>query len=245
MTIITTEHNFDEAYNNVVDCILKDGQEVGNTIELSNVVLVVDNPTLINLVFKRKKVSMKYANAELKWYWSGDNSCHHIGQYAKKWLDITDDGHTNNSAYGFVMFHKYLKNQLEEVIKTLKLDVNSRRAVISLFDPNLDKIRTKDLQCTIALQFLVRNYKLEMTVYMRSNDINYGLPYDYLFFESIHQYIAKRLDITVGRYTHHATSMHCYLQDVEKMENTCNEKAISIDFMNIISQNYFSEKTRF
>lgn len=235
---IISDNRFDDVYNLLCQEIFANGEHVANTKELTNVCLIVKQPSLQNLTLKHRNISLKYANAELEWYWSGDNSCKRIGQYAKKWLDISDDGMTNNSAYGYVMFRKYNRNQLEEIVKLLKIDTNSRRAVINLSDPYLDKIHTKDMQCTIALQFLIRHNTLEMTVYMRSNDIFYGLPYDYIFFESIHQYVAYRLNIEVGQYIHHATSMHCYDTNFEKMKTTDNDKSFSIDFNHIILEHY-------
>jgi thymidylate synthase len=188
-----------------------------------------EEPSLNNISFPYKNISEKYSDAELKWYWSGDNSCHEIGKYAKMWLKLSDDGITNNSAYGYILFKKYGFNQLEQIIQLLENDKNSRRAVLNISDPEINRITTKDMQCTIAIQFLVRNNKVNMTVYMRSNDVYFGLPYDYIFFETIHQYICKRLNLNVGIYTHIATSLHMYERDIAKfkIENT-NKISISL-----------------
>lgn len=92
------------------------------------------------------------------------------------------------------------------------------------------------MQCTIALQFLIRNNELQMTVYMRSNDVYFGLPYDYIYFVSIGQYIANKLNINFGLYTHHATSLHMYLRDVDKFVK--HNQITNIDINSIIRRNY-------
>lgn len=209
---------------------------VGNTKEINNCCVIVHNPTLKDLHFPFRKISEKYSNAELNWYWSADNSCETIGQHAKMWLSLTDDGKTNNSAYGYIIHKKYGFDQLQQIIELLKKDRNTRRAVLNISDPAINRIETKDMQCTIALQFLIRNDKLEMTVYMRSNDIYFGFPYDYIYFVSLGQYIAKQLNIEFSLYTHHATSMHMYLRDHDKFIK--HEQITNIDIDDIIRRNY-------
>ena len=236
MTLIEKDSIID-VYDSLIDKLLK-APIVGNTKELNNCCLIVNNPSLENIQFAPKNTSLKYADAELKWYWSGSNYCKEIGQHAKMWLELSDDGKTNNSAYGYILFKKYGFNQLEQIIKLLKKDKNSRRAVLNISDPAIDRIKTKDMQCTIAIQFLIRNGALEETVYMRSNDINFGLPYDYIFFVSLGKYIAKRLGIKLSKYTHNATSLHMYLKDEEKFRSINTSEPFTIDWEKYIKEFY-------
>lgn len=220
---------------------------VGNTKEINNCVLVIKNPSIKDYHLPYKKVSQDYCINELKWYWSADNSCETIGKHAKMWLALTDDGKTNNSAYGYILFKKYGFNQLEQIIELLRKDNNTRRAVLNISDPAINRIKTKDMQCTIGLQFLIRNGALEETVYMRSNDVNFGFPFDYMFFMTIGEYIANRLNIKLKLYTHHATSMHMYLKDEKTLKkNKNNDVVVNIDTDDIIKCNYkgdaFNEK---
>lgn len=228
--------DFYKAYKKLIKKLLNKKEIVNGTKEINNCRLVIKNPSL-NFSLPYRKLSMKYSDAELKWYWSADNSCETIGQYAKMWLQLSDDGKTNNSAYGYILFKKYGFNQLEQIIELLKKDKYSRRAVLNISDPSIDRINTRDMQCTIAIQFLIRNDKINMTVYMRSNDVYFGLPYDYIFFESLHHYIAERLNLKIGSYVHNATSMHMYLKDVEKFKNN-NKYKYEIDWKGFINKYY-------
>lgn len=216
---------------------LKRQNIINGTKEINNCCLVVKNPTIRNYYLPYRDMSEKYLLAESEWYWSGDNRCETIGKHAKMWLKLSDDGITNNSAYGYILEKKYGFDQIQQIITLLRQDTFSRRAVLNISDPSIDRINTKDMQCTIAIQFLVRHNRLEETVYMRSNDVFFGLPYDYFYFVSLGQYIASKLNLKLGLYTHHATSMHMYLRDEKKFINY-QRKYINIDINELIERCY-------
>lgn len=225
-----------ECYKELVEK-LKEKEIINGTKEINNCCLIVDKPSIENFWLPYRNISEKYANAELEWYWSGDNSCETIGQHASMWLKLTDDGKTNNSAYGYILEKKYGYDQIQQIIELLKKDKYSRRAILNISDPTLNKIETHDLQCTIAIQFLIRNGGLQETVYMRSNDIYFGLPYDYIYFISLGQYIASKLGIELICYTHHATSMHLYERDLDKFDEK-EPKILTLNINKIIGDNY-------
>lgn len=110
-----------------------------------------------------------------------------------------------------------------EVVKLLKRDPDSRQAVITLFDSDRDLGRpdVKDVPCTLAVQFLLRDVDesdffrktLHMWVTMRSNDAWLGLPYDLGQFSVLQFAVAQALGASVGTYTHSAGSMHLYERD--------------------------------
>ena len=212
-------YNFSRLYKELSKEIWKNGKYVNDTLELTNVHIKFVSPNFNDCILdlNGKKTSIKYLLAELIWYWSGHNNVDFISYYASKWNKISDDGKTSNSAYGYIMFKKFNFNQFELCLDILRKDVNSRRACIILNDANEDAGITLDEQCTIFLQFLIRNGKLDMYTYMRSNDIMYGVPYDMPFFISIQLAMADELNIPVGNYYHNATSLHCYIKDMKKL----------------------------
>ena len=63
---------------------------------------------------------MLYAIGELLWYWSGRNDVEFIDHFSKFWRNISDDGKTANSAYGYIIKYKFGFDQLECVINELK-----------------------------------------------------------------------------------------------------------------------------
>jgi thymidylate synthase len=224
---IIKEKTLSEAYSTLVSELLIDGETQANTVELTNTIIEIEKPSLKNIHFALRKISKNYLRTELKWYWEGRNDVKSIGDAAKMWYDISDDGETSNSAYGYIIQLKHNKNQLNEVLKVLQKDPSSRKAVLSIIDPTLNKLETKDLQCTIAIQFLIRKNKLHMTVFMRSNDIYFGFPYDSIYFITLQEWLAKNLNIDVGSYTHHATSMHVYKRDIPSLKE--HSQSISVN----------------
>jgi len=189
----------------------RDGDVVG---EFLNAVFVVEDPTRNIVTSPIRKMPMRYAIGELAWYLSGSNKVKDIAQFAQKWVDISDDGKTNNSAYGWRIFEKFGFDQWEYVKNLLRTDSNSRQAVIHIKDAS--NTPTKDVPCTIALQFFIRENALYMTVYMRSNDIWMGVPYDMFSFCFLQMKMAMELGVPIGTYTHTAGSLHLYKRDWEK-----------------------------
>ncbi len=106
-------------------------------------------------------------------------------------------------------------NQIEKIIELLKKDPNSRRAVLNINVPNEHVIETHDEMCTICLNYQIRNGKLHSTCVMRSNDFNFGLRNDLAYFLYLQKYIADRLGLSYGTYTHYVFSMHMYSRDFD------------------------------
>lgn len=117
-------------------------------------------------------------------------------------------------------------SQLQAVAWLLKKDPNIRQAVITMWNAG-DLIHAlladkKDLPCTMCLNFLVREGKLNLTATMRSNDIWLGFPYDIWCFTNIQILLADILGLEVGWYQHQANSLHVYERNLDKFKEVCN-----------------------
>lgn len=192
------------------DATSRDGAVTG---EIINAITVIDDPKSNLVTSPIRKLSYKYAIGELLWYLSGSNKLDAIANYSKAWNKLSDDSETVNSAYGYRIFEKFGFNQWEHVKGLLKADPNSRQAVIHIKEPNPEK--TKDLPCTVALQYFIRDGKLYATTYMRSNDIWLGFPYDVFTFTCLQIKMAFELGVGIGSYTHIAGSLHLYSRNVQ------------------------------
>lgn len=187
----------------------------GGTRELNNVKLVLNDITK-NIVSIRG-ISASYLFAEMLWYFTGRKDLKFISKFSTAWNGLSDDGETCNSAYGYLMKYAFDFDQIEKVIDLLEKDPLSRRAKININAPNKSVIETKDEPCTMFLQFLIRDGQLHCTTVMRSNDIWFGFPYDVAFFTELQKYIADRLNVKYGTYTHFVVSMHMYERDYDKI----------------------------
>jgi thymidylate synthase len=181
--------------------------------EVLNAVTVINNPIKNMVESSVRKMSINYAVGELLWYLSGSNKLIDIKPYAKFWENISDDGETLNSAYGHRIFEKFGFNQWDYVKELLKADPYSRQAVIHIKDASNKP--SKDVPCTVALQYHVREDHLYATTYMRSNDIWLGFPYDVFAFTAFQIKLAMELDLEIGTYTHIAGSLHLYERNVK------------------------------
>ena len=233
--------NMDEIYRQLCKD-LKYGNVVRGTKELNNYTFTLTD--LDNNVINIRNISKSYICGELLWYALGRNDVAFINKFAGLWGRISDDGVTSYSAYGDIVFKRHGFNQVEKIIQLLCEDPDSRRAVINFNVPNERVIETHDEICTIALQFLIRDGKLNCYGIMRSNDVWYGLPYDVIFFTELTKYIARRLDIPYGSYTHDVMSIHVYernYDDIEVASKATAKTKISVDFEKLMMHRFMLE----
>ncbi|MGH9203196.1 MAG: thymidylate synthase, partial [Vicinamibacterales bacterium] len=115
-----------------------------------------------------------------------------------------------------------VRESLPAIVRTLKQDRDSRRAVLTIFDSRVDLFQpqdTRDYPCTVALHFLLRDDHLECHAFMRSNDVWWGLTYDAFVFTQLQLTLAGLLDAASGTYFHTATSLHMYERDFNKWQD--------------------------
>ena len=195
----------------------RDGEIVG---EIINAITVIRDPTRNIMKSEIRKLPMRYAIGEMLWYLSGNNSLKEIQKYTSGWDRMSDDGITVNSNYGYCIKHKFGFDQWEFVKNELKKNPNSRRAVIHIKEAS-DK-DSKDINCTVCLQFFIRNNKLYMTTYMRSNDLWMGFPYDVFQFTNMQVLMSMELGVELGTYTHISGSLHLYKRNLVKVDEHCD-----------------------
>ena len=214
---ITTNIAYRQLCNDLLDkgLIMETRNVRGNTRELCNYSFTINDLDCEYVSLKSGSTNLSYLAAELLWYWSSRNDLAFIGKFAKLWDKVSDDGVTANSAYGYILQEKHGFNQIETIIQLLTKDPYSRRAILNINVPNEKVATTKDEMCTIGLGFQIRQSKLHCTCMMRSNDARYGFLNDCGFFISLQKYIANRLGIPAGSYTHYALSIHFYDRDFD------------------------------
>jgi thymidylate synthase len=170
---------------------------------------------------------------EALWILAGRNDVAWVCRYLENLRRYSDDGVTFNAAYGHRMrkhFVRYnvrgIKNetfiadvdevdQLLGVIRHLKSDRDSRRAVMSFWDPTRDLgLDSKDIPCNDALMFKVRDGALDLTVCCRSNDAIWGAyGANAVQFSMIQEFVAGALQIPIGHYRQISDSFHIYVDN--------------------------------
>ena len=203
--------NANKAYEYFHDQIISEGVDFDNTKAFFNVGFTLENPIDNIITNKECKFNIEYAKAEWKWYLSGDRSINKLGEIYGKippiWKRMADSKGNVNSNYGYQWERN---NQLDKVVDILRENPTTRRATISIYDGKEINDYNRDTPCTYAVQFTILDNKLNMSVYMRSNDLWYGFCIDQYCFSMLQQHVAERLSMQVGSYYHHAHNLHLY-----------------------------------
>lgn len=208
------------AYRVVLDYILKYGKNVEprgkKTKEVPGFVFRINDSRRNVLISPNRAMSLRYMVAEWLWIMYGRNDVLTILPFNKNLESFSDDGQSFSGAYG-----PKVAEQWSFVRTTLEKDKDSRQAVMTLWTPRPRDSR--DIPCTIALQFLIRNDRLNLITTMRSNDAWLGLPYDLYTFTQLQMVMAYQLGVETGWYQHQAGSMHLYEPHYEAAQKVIDE----------------------
>lgn len=211
---------FQSLYPAILKEILEAGEEVSprgqKTRELVAPHLYLPDARYNLVAYHARKLNYYFSVAEWLWILLGQNDVSSIGRFNSKIADYSDDGVTFTGAYG-----PKITEQLPYVLGKLIEDPDTRQAVISIWRERPGQ--SKDVPCTVALQYLRRGGKLHSVTFMRSNDAWLGLPYDVFNFTQLQAYVAAALDLEVGSYSHLAGSLHLYEWSWEKARAVVEE----------------------
>ncbi len=207
--------NYRQALYNALQIILSDGYKRSprglGTRELQDVSIVINNPCDRVALLPGRKANIFATLAETLWVLAGRDDLEFIGYYLQRIADFSDDGVVLHGAYGPRIKNWRGVNQLAEVLRILKSDPDSRRAVIALFDPACDfDTRRKDIPCNNWMQFSLRDGKLHMRVVSRSMDVIWGSTINVFEWTVIQELLSRQLGVSPGGYTHFVGSLHLY-----------------------------------
>jgi len=144
-----------------------------------------------------------------------------------QFANFAEDNGLFHGAYG-----PRTNGQYEVIIDRLMQDPDSRQAVVTIWNPQYDLQPAKrDYPCTVLHQFRIRDGKLNMSVYMRSNDVWLGAAYDFFQFTRVQIAMASVLGVEPGTYTHHVGSLHIYEQHYEAAKKlTYTDKKVEVPY---------------
>ncbi|CAI1804079.1 TPA: thymidylate synthase [Serratia marcescens] len=253
MALFVEADCIDDLLNDVHTAIIKDGIKnkptKGANVEILGALLVLNDPIKrISRTESRSKIIS--CLGEFLWYMTGKNDLDFIKHYIPNYEDYAESDGRVHGGYGPRFFNMHgVYNQLENIISLLGGKGTSRRALVQLFDAaDLNKTgedfqEYKDIPCTISLQFIIREGKLNLFVNMRSNDAFKGLPHDIFAFTMFQEFIARVLNCELGKYYHYVSSMHLYEVDLDKVSDLQSEgfmstRAIMEEMPLVTSLNY-------
>jgi thymidylate synthase len=168
-----------------------------------------------------RKMFEKTFKTEFEWFVNGETN---IKRFQEAGIKIWDAWADENGDLGPVYGHQ-LRNyngngldQLKEVITKLKKDPDSRRHVISLWNP-LQIHQMKLPPCYLYFQFFVENGKLNLFALQRSGDLFLGIPYDVALFTTLLFYVAEETGLKPNILDLQIIDAHVYSNQEEAVKN--------------------------
>lgn len=206
-------------YVDLVQHVLRNGKEVAprgmKTREIEDATIFIDNVYATLPVGVGRGTVPGIGAVEACQLLSGVTRPKTVIAVGPQFVKYTEDSGFFHGSYG-----TRTRGQYDVVIDRLRKDPDSRQGVVTLWNPELDCLPgKKDYPCTVMHQFRVRDNKLNMSVYMRSNDVWLGAAYDFFQFTRVQIAMASVLDIQPGVYSHHVGSLHIYEEHYEAAEN--------------------------
>ena len=219
MTLLNSKisgESLSEITDKAISLVLEEGEENssrnGNVTYLNNVIVELKNPLSRHLNLNGRNNNIYATIGELFWIMSGTDRINpFLSFFLPRAADYSDDGVTWRGGYGPRI---YMDNQLENAIKVFKEDgLDTRRSVISVYDSGLDSgVSSKDIPCNNLIHFLVgSDGRLNMNVVSRSSDVLWGLfGINIAEWTFLQEYVAQRVGLSVGVYTHFTSNLHIY-----------------------------------
>jgi thymidylate synthase len=196
--------------------------------EILSALVSIDRPVerVVTVPGRRNNVFAQIA--ETLWVLAGRDDLDFLGRYLPRAVDFSDDGLTWRAAYGpRLRSWAGRVDQLAEVRARLVEDPNTKRAVISIFDPGADYADTKDVPCNNWLQFIHRDGVLHLNVTVRANDVIWGFTGINVFEWSVlHELLAATLGWRVGRLTWFVGTLHVYERHYDVAASILRQRGI-------------------
>lgn len=222
--------NVSTAFLGLSRAIMVDGvglsSRCGDVKEILGNVVRLDKPCERFIYVPGRKNNPFAQVAETLWVLAGRNDVKFLSKYLPRAAEFSDDGVTWRAGYGPRLrnWRGTWVDQLRNVYRILHEDLHSRRAVISIWDPECDTEPSKDIPCNNWINFQVRDNKLNMLVSIRSNDLMWGFTGINAFEWSVVQEIlAYWLGVEVGWVQYMQGSLHLYSRHFDRVLDILND----------------------
>lgn len=180
-----------------------------------------------------KKLHLKSIVYELLWFLKGDSNIKYLTENGVRiWNEWADENGDLGPVYG----HQWRNwnsdeiDQIELVIKDLKNNPNSRRMLVSAWNPSVLPDTSKSFSenvangkaalppCHAFFQFYVHKGKLSCQLYQRSADIFLGVPFNIASYALFTMMMAQVCGYEAGDFVHTLGDAHIYNNHLEQLE---------------------------
>ena len=179
------------------------------TIEIINASFFADQDAIFGTP------NLDYIERELQWYKSKSLNVNDIpGGAPEIWKMVANPNGRINSNYGWCIYSFENGDQFNKVVEELKRNPDSRRGTMIYNRPSMhydyNTSGMSDFMCTNAVQYLIRDGKVNALVYMRSNDAVFGYKNDYAWQKHVLQEVCNELNLPMGNIYWNVASLHVY-----------------------------------
>ena len=180
-----------------------------------------------------KKIHVKSIIHELLWFINGSTNISYLKENGVRiWNEWADDKGNLGPVYG----HQWRNwnsegiDQIQEVIDTLRTNPDSRRMLISAWNPsvlpdtkisfaeNVANNKAALPPCHAFFQFYVANNKLSCQLYQRSADVFLGVPFNIASYALLTMMVAQVTNYKPGDFIHTFGDVHLYSNHVEQVQ---------------------------
>lgn len=175
-----------------------------------------------------KKVHLRSIIYELLWFLQGSTDNNWLKE---RKVSIWDEWAADNGDLGPIYGKQWrswqcpdgrVVDQISEVIEQIRHKPNSRRLIVSAWNPaelpdesvgpqdNVKQGRMALAPCHCLFQFYVANGKLSCQLYQRSADLFLGVPFNIASYALLTHMIAQQCDLDVGEFVHTFGDCHLY-----------------------------------
>jgi thymidylate synthase len=223
-------------YHDLVQHVLENGTQKGDrtgtgTISVFGYQMRFDLSEGFPMV-TTKKLHLKSIIYELLWFLKGETNIAYLQENGVKIWDAWAD---ENGNLGPVYGHQWRNwnseeiDQITELIETLKTNPNSRRMLISAWNPSVLPDTTVSFSenvangkaalppCHAFFQFYVSDGKLSCQLYQRSADIFLGVPFNIASYALFTMMVAQVCGFEAGEFIHTFGDAHIYNNHIEQV----------------------------
>ena len=180
-----------------------------------------------------KKIHVKSVIHELLWFIKGDTNITYLQENGVRiWNEWADENGDLGPVYG----HQWRNwnnegiDQIKEVIQSLKTNPDSRRMLVSAWNPsvmpntavsfaeNVANNKAALPPCHAFFQFYVADRKLSCQLYQRSADVFLGVPFNIASYSLLTLMIAQVCDLEPGEFIHSFGDVHIYTNHFEQVK---------------------------
>ena len=168
-----------------------------------------------------KKVHLRSIIHELLWFLRGETNVEYLNKHR---VTIWDEWADENGDLGRIYGAQWTDwrtpeggaiNQIDEVIERIRLDPDSRRLVVSAWNPGeLDRMALAP--CHAMFQFFVSDGELSCQLYQRSADLFLGVPFNVASYALLTLMVAQVCGLRPGEFVHTFGDLHLYSNHLEQ-----------------------------